>query len=127
MIRLAICGLLAAVALTVAGAAQPLAPTQNCPRGALPLVGANPLVPASRVTLARESREARAQVQGAIIAWSDPQRGGPVKHECGATIAKRTVVVYVLRLALLPSQSLAQGVYYVSRFSNGYRIWEVAH
>jgi hypothetical protein len=38
---------------------------------------------------------------------------------------RRTVVVHLLYPKLLPSQSLSQGVVYVSRFKSGYRVWEV--
>jgi hypothetical protein len=50
-----------------------------------------------------------------------------VRTQCGQRAAARTVVVYVLRRALLPAQSASQGVYFVSRFQNGDRVWQVAH
>jgi hypothetical protein len=40
---------------------------------------------------------------------------------------RRTIVVYVLGRALLPSQSLSQGVYFVGRFHDGYHVWQVVH
>ncbi len=40
---------------------------------------------------------------------------------------QRTVVVYVTARAMLPSQSLSQGVYFVGRFANGYPVWQVVH
>jgi hypothetical protein len=46
---------------------------------------------------------------------------------CGATVARRTVVVQLLFPWLLPSASLSQGVVFVGRFHGGYRVWFVAH
>jgi hypothetical protein len=42
-------------------------------------------------------------------------------------VAGRTIIVYVLRRAYLPAQSASQGVYFVSRFASGYRVWQIAH
>jgi hypothetical protein len=128
MAKLVVFALLGTVALTLSGAARPGASrVASCPRSALPLTGANPIAPATRAVLQRVSSGSRPQVQAASIAWSDPTRGGEVKRQCGASTARRTVIVYVLGRATLPSQSLSQGVYFVARFATGYRVWEVAH
>ena len=54
-------------------------------------------------------------------------RGGEVRFLCGATVARRTVVVQLLLPWLLPSQSLSQQVVFAGRFHGGYRVWYVAH
>jgi hypothetical protein len=54
-------------------------------------------------------------------------RGGEVRFLCGATVARRTIVVQLLLPWLLPSQSLSQQVVFAGRFDGGYRIWYVAH
>jgi len=54
-------------------------------------------------------------------------RDGEVKFKCGATVARRTVVVQLLFPWLLPSQCLSQGVVFVGRFHGGYRVWYIAH
>jgi hypothetical protein len=46
---------------------------------------------------------------------------------CGVRAARRTVIVYVRRVAYLPAQSASQGIYFVSRFARGFRVWYVAH
>jgi hypothetical protein len=66
-------------------------------------------------------------VRGATLAPADELRGPQVKMQCGLHAAIRTVVVYILRRAYLPAQSASQGVYFVSRFPGGYRVWQVAH
>jgi hypothetical protein len=50
-----------------------------------------------------------------------------VRHQCGAKVARRTVVVQLLFPKMLPSASLSEGVVFVARFPRGYRVWEVAH
>ena len=69
----------------------------------------------------------KPQVRGATLAIGDSVRGPQVRTQCGQRGAARTVIVYVLRRAYLPAQSASQGVYFVSQFPNGYRVWEVAH
>lgn len=119
--------LVALGALALSAASSGAAAEQvDCPRSALPL-GANALAPATRVALAKEPASAKAQVVSASLAWADTQRGKQVAFQCGRRARERTVVVYVLRRALLPAQSASQGVYFVSRFRDGYRVWEIAH
>jgi hypothetical protein len=117
------------IVLTLPAAAHPsrVGTRARCPRGALRLSARNPIAPATTAALARETNKAHPQVQRASIAWADAQRGGQVKLECGAAVARRTVVVYITRRAYFPSESLMQGVDFVSRFASGYRVWEVAH
>jgi hypothetical protein len=97
------------------------------PREALKLTGANPIGPAGAAALRREEASAKPQVRGATLAIGDTVRGNQVRRECGHRVAARTIVVYVLRRAFLPAQSVSQGVYFVSRFPDGYRVWQVAH
>jgi hypothetical protein len=35
--------------------------------------------------------------------------------------------LYFTRRAYLPAQSASQGIAFVGRFANGYRIWELVH
>jgi hypothetical protein len=67
------------------------------------------------------------QVTGALLAVHDRQRGRQAKRECGATVWRRTVVVYITRRAYLPALSASSGVYFVGRFPHGYRVWEIVH
>jgi len=119
---------LAALALLVSGAAgSPVVRDSACPRGALPLAGINPIGPATAVALRMVPAKERPQVRGANFAWPDVQRGGQIRYRCGAEAARRTIIVYILRRAYLPALSASTGVYFVSRFANGYRVWQVAH
>jgi hypothetical protein len=128
MARLATAVAIAALALLVSGAAgSPVLRAAACPRGALPLAGINPIGPATAVALRLVPARERPQVRGANFAWPDVQRGGQIRYQCGAEAARRTVIVYILRRAYLPALSASTGVYFVSRFANGYRVWQVAH
>jgi hypothetical protein len=127
MLRVIVLAAVAALVLVSGGGSSRLAQAAACPRAALPLSGTNPIGPASAAALWRESASARPQVRGATLAIGDTTRGNQVRRECGQRIAARTVVVYVLRRAFLPAQSVSQGVYFVSRFQGGYRVWEAAH
>ena len=118
---------LMALALLATGAGGARSRAAGCPRAVLPLSGANPIGPASAAALLREQSSAKPQVRGATLAIGDATRGRQVLRQCGRRIAARTIVVYVLRRAFLPAQSASQGVYFVSRFPNGYRVWQVAH
>jgi hypothetical protein len=119
--------LVATVALVGAGAsAPPSNGARICPRALLPLP-ANPVAPASRAALAREDAKGRPQVVGAVIASREPSARGAQVRVCGARVAERTVIVYVVRRAYLPAQSASQGVHFVGRTRNGYRVWQVAH
>jgi hypothetical protein len=126
--RLIAISAVAGLALLASGAASPL-PVQaaGCPRAALPISGTNPIAAATNAALRRVPVRDRPQVRGAQLAIADISRGPRVKTQCGQRIAARTIVVYILRRAYLPAQSAAQGVYFVSRFDRGYRVWQVAH
>ena len=115
-----------AAVLGVGGAAAGPTASAPCPAALLPLT-ANPIGPASAAALRREPAENRSQVVAASLATRDRERGGQAKAMCGTQVWRRTVVVYVTRRALLPSQSLSQGAYFVGRFKAGYRVWFVAH
>jgi hypothetical protein len=62
-----------------------------------------------------------------MLARNDAVRGPQARRACGRTVWERTVVVYILDRALLPSQSASQRVLFVSRFESGYRVWQRAH
>jgi hypothetical protein len=128
MARLIAVSVVAGLALLASGAASPLAvQAAGCPRAALPIAGTNPIVAATQAALRRVPVRDRPQVRGALLAIADPSRGPQVRTQCGRRVAGRTIIVYVLRRAYLPAQSASQGVYFVSRFASGYRVWQVAH
>jgi hypothetical protein len=111
---------------------RPTRPTGACPRGTLPLP-ADGVIGAARAALAsvREDYLARdgagAEVLAADRSAFAGSRGAQVSHQCGTTIAARTVVVQTLLPKLLPSASLSESVVFVSDYRAGYRVWEVAH
>jgi hypothetical protein len=127
MARLAMVVAVAGLALLAAGAASSGHSAKGCPRSALPFAGANPIAAATGAALRRVPADQRPQVRGALLAVEDQLRGRQVEAQCGRGLAARTIIVYILRRAYLPAQSAAQGVYFVSRFTNGYRVWQVAH
>jgi hypothetical protein len=98
----------------------------SCPRDLLELT-ANPIGPAVTAALVGDAATNRPQAVGATVADHDTARGAQVKRQCGPTVWKRTVVVYIVDRALLPSQSAAQRVLFVGRTPSGYRVWERAH
>jgi hypothetical protein len=127
MLRWIVVGAVVATTLSVAGAgAAPHSRAVSCPRSALPLT-ANSIAPASHAAFAREKPSARPQVTGAISAPTDVQRGAMAKVECGASVWRRTVVVYITLRAFLPSASLSERVSFVSRSRTGYRVWQIVH
>lgn len=124
---------IAAVCAGSAGAARSpicthgLVTVEVDPRGLLPLTGTNPVGPAIAAALRYVSPASRPQVTGARLAVDDANRGPAAKVSCGARVWRRTVVVYITGRAMLPSQSLSQGVYFVGRFKTGYHVWQVVH
>ena len=128
--------------LAPAGAAGPAASpaghqaaltSSSCPasaRGILPLRPGSVAMAARRALVfakappgVRPGTEVMASARSAFAG----ARGGEVTFLCGATVARRTVVVQLLFPWLLPSQSLSQGVVFAGRFRGGYRVWYVAH
>jgi len=97
------------------------------PRGLLPLSGSNPIGAAIAAAMSHEKPSLRPQVRGATLAIADTNRGGQAKVSCGTRVWQRTVVVYILDRAMLPAQSASQRVYFVGRFTSGYRVWQVVH
>ena len=97
------------------------------PRALLPISGTNPIAAATTAALRYERARNRPQVQAALLAVSDTQRGRQAKFSCGTRVWRRTIVVYVLDRALLPAQSAAQRVYFIGRFQSGYRVWQIVH
>jgi hypothetical protein len=136
--RVAVGALAAVVAagagIAVAGSQDDGDPGSNprCPREAerLPpdaLAGAThaALRDARRMFGRRRTRGMRAV--SATLATS-AERGPMVRHDCGRSIQRRTVVVDLLYVAELPSASLSQGSLAVSLFPDGeYRVWSILH
>jgi hypothetical protein len=112
-------------ALALAGAA-PSVSQSGCPSSLLPLPR-NAIAPASIAAFRAVPRRDDPQVTGAMFAIYDQNRGPIARHECGAAVWRRTVVVYVQRRAYLPAISASSGVYFVGRFRGGYRVWQVVH
>jgi hypothetical protein len=120
-------GLLACFAvalLTFAPEATPAA--ARCPHGLLPL-GRNAILSAKAAAFRAAPANEDPKVVGARLAVNDSPRGDYAKVECGSTVWRRTVVVYVMRRAYLPAASASSGVYFVGRFSSGFWVWEVVH
>lgn len=102
----------------------------RCPKGALPL-------PSEAVARAADQAriEAPALDKGfgpAVVelAWRATFRlnvWAAAPFRCSNLIRRRTVVVDLLFPKMLPNASLSEGVVFVSLFSSGYRVWEVAH
>jgi hypothetical protein len=97
------------------------------PRGLLPLTTTNPIGAAAAAALRYEPPAARPQVTAVLFAPADRERGLQAKFSCGTRVWSRTVVVYILDRAMLPAQSASQRVYFVGRFRDGYRVWQVVH
>ena len=117
----------AGLALGLSGSASPVGEKRSCPSGALPLTVTNPIGPATAAALRRVPAAEKPQVTSARLTVYDNVRGPQVRTQCGDRAAARTIIVYVTRRAYLPAQSASQGVYFVSRFESGYRVWQVAH
>ncbi|HVA59088.1 MAG TPA: hypothetical protein VNG13_00940 [Mycobacteriales bacterium] len=63
-----------------------------------------------------------------VLALVDERsRGGEVLARCGPSVAGRTLVVYTTRTDLLPSASLSEGDYFVSREEGILTVWKQAH
>jgi hypothetical protein len=72
-------------------------------------------------------RTAGAEVVAADRAGFAGPRGSEVARQCGVRVRDRTVVVQLLFPRMLPSASLSEAVVAVSRFAQGYRVWEILH
>jgi hypothetical protein len=99
-------------------------------------------VDARQAALADERSRPRARFRGRRIA-PDPRvvrvvagiryqgQGGSPATFCGRVVARRTLVVAVLRRgyarAPIRSASLSQGIDFVARTPSGYRVWRAAH
>jgi hypothetical protein len=93
-----------------------------CPTHPLAL-SASAVASAARVVLAHQRKTLRPIVESASLASVDRERGGQVRTLCGAADQRRTVIVYLRDRALGRDESLAQAVFFVSRFPSGYRAW----
>ena len=96
------------------------------PRGLLPLT-ANAIAPAATAALRSTNAAGKPQVVSADLATVDRQRGEEAKYECGRWVWRRTVVVYITLRAFKNSASLSERVFFVGRFTAGYRVWQVVH
>jgi hypothetical protein len=112
-------GLLLAAALAFTSAPA-------CPRGILPLE-TNSIGPATAAALAREDPKSRPLVVSAALASVDRQRGPIARRQCGTTVWRRTVVVYIRLRAFGNSASLSSRVDFVGRFKGGYLVWQLVH
>lgn len=133
-------GLVVAVSLGRSEAATPsstsaarvAAASGDCPKHPMRLPGIG-VADAAEQALNEAAREYRgtdtrhARVQSADRSAFAGARGSHVRHQCGARVARRTVVVQLLFPKMLPSASLSEGVVFVARFPSGYRVWEMAH
>jgi hypothetical protein len=103
------------------------APNSSCPADPLPLQ-ADSLGPSSQAALAAEPAKGEPRDVAAIWASRDRAgRGEIARNWCGKRTWRRTVVVTIDRRAYHPSASASLGVYFVSRFANGYRVWGQPH
>lgn len=107
----------------------------SCPRqasGALPL-GSGAIGKARKAALAAAPKLYKgldvegAKVVSAKVASAAGPRGGEVAYQCGKTVQARTIVVELDFPKEHPSASLSEGVVFVSRFTGGFKVWEVAH
>lgn len=119
-------------AVEIAAARAPLCTrglttVERDPRRLLPISGRNPIGAATTAALDFERPTDRPQVQAASLAVTDHERGPEAKYSCGVRAWRRTIVVYILDRAMLPAEIAAQRVYFVGRFADGYRIWQVVH
>lgn len=116
---------LAVVTVTAVAPASRTGRAHLC-RRLLPLT-ANPIAPSVRAALRLTRPSDRPQVTSAELATWDRGRGPEAKNECGARAWRRTVVVYIALRTFLPSASLSEKVFFVGRFTTGYRVWQVVH
>jgi hypothetical protein len=103
-----------------------------CPRNALRLPAAGVARAAEQALKQAASDYPGVNTHGARVEAADRSafagpRGGEVRSQCGAAVARRSVVVQMVFPKMLPSASLSEGVVFVARFAHGYRVWEVAH
>jgi len=106
--------------------------SQECPKHARKLP-ADALAPATLAALeeapeiyGEDTTEGMKATKTARAPF-DSERGPQAKEECGKKAWRRTVVVYLHFPAIEPSASLSQGVLFVSRFDDGYKVWRVVH
>jgi hypothetical protein len=116
---------LAVVTVTVAATASRTGRSHLC-RRLLPLTG-NSIAPSVRAALRLTRPSDRPRVTSAELATWDRGRGPEARTECGARAWRRTVVVYITLRKFLPSASLSEKVFFVGRFTTGYRVWQVVH
>ncbi len=98
-----------------------------------PAAGARRLPPAGIASATRAALRSfgdqPARARFAAVASSSGIRGRPILtiERCGRRVFRRTVVVFLHLPRLGFSASLSQAVVYVSRFADGYRVWEQIH
>jgi hypothetical protein len=96
-------------------------PPGDCPTGALAL-GRHAREAAAAAAARVEGRSMRPVVTGYFA------RIAQVRHQCGAGVARRTVVVNLSLTAMLPSASLSERDLALSHIrGRGWRVWQVLH
>ncbi len=120
-----------AAGLARGGAAKNDRSTARCPqraKHALSLPG-DAVAKAAEAALAEAPAKFKAiNTRGATIVTSELGEidGAYVAHQCGEAAQKKTVVVQLRFPKMLPSASLSEGIVFVSRFQDGYHVWEVS-
>jgi hypothetical protein len=114
-----------------ASAGSGAADKRDCPASPLRLGRAAP-APATLAALAEAPRlygpkHDRPVADGAVRARAAGIRGTHVREMCGRRVFHRTVVVSLRFPELRESASLGSGVVFVSRRTDGYHVWLVAH
>jgi LytR cell envelope-related transcriptional attenuator len=97
----------------------------GCPSDALPLGRFGPRQAGLAVREAWNPKDLPKLRSAVMAAKSD--RATQVRHACGQAAVERSAVVELDLVARHPSASLSQVVVFVSRTTEGWRIWQRAH
>jgi hypothetical protein len=137
VVTLLAAGALLALALSALAPAHPRPqPTKlaDCPATTPDRLPADALAGAVEAALAQAPRVYPSIDRTGMRAWQAllARYGvGPasraVSITCGRRVKQRTVLVFLVFPAMLPSASLSQGVVAVSRFDGEYRVWSALH
>jgi hypothetical protein len=104
---------------------------EGCPENALALPGEAVACAADQARIEAPALYEGIDARGVTVTaayWATyGLRGAQVEVECGSSTVRKSVVVELFFPKMLPSASLSQGTVFVSRFPDGYRVWEVAH
>lgn len=115
-----------------AAAAAAQAAASQCPKSPQPITNGMRDQAFQAVVSYNQQRDSQFQTSTlrrdqVTIASADSSRGSEVTTNCGPFTSARTFVVYTTRTDLLPSASLSQGVYFVSRTNGTLEVWKQAH